>query len=64
MDKPIRQREPRSQERDCAIARMAHLSWKSRYANGGYWSEIWRHRPGGGRLRHRLRWCPCVKARG
>lgn len=56
MDLPIRLREQRSQVRDLAIARMAHLSYKHRHSNSGYWRECWYRRPGGGCLLHRLRW--------
>lgn len=42
---------------DLRIARMSHLSWKRRHANGGYWREVWHPcNQKGCRWRHGLRW--------
>lgn len=55
MDLPIRPRDLGRERLE--VARMAHLSWKARHKNGGYWREVWY-----GHRCMRLRWQRCMTA--
>lgn len=47
-----------------AVHRIAHLSWKARDRNGGYWREVWeKSNKRGTKWRLRLRWTYTKKYR-